>query len=239
MEIFLISLLTIVAVSIGTITGFGTSTVMVPVLLLFYPLPQTLILVGIIHWFGDVWKILLFRKGINWKLIVLFGVTGSIATFIGSRFVFSLNETLLSRILGAFLIIYVFYLFTNPKFKIGQSNKNALTGGALYGFFAGIFGIGGAVRSAFLSIFDLPKAVYITTSGAIGLIVDSVRITSYFRQGTQLTQKLYLILLILVPLSFIGARLAKKTVNYIPQSTFRKLITIFLFVIGLKFIIFP
>jgi hypothetical protein len=51
----------------GTLTGFGTSKIMVPVLVFLYLLPQTLFLV-IIHWFGDIWKMLLFRSGIRWRL---------------------------------------------------------------------------------------------------------------------------------------------------------------------------
>ena len=49
MEIPLIFLVVIIAGGIGTMTGFGTSTIMVPVMLLFYPVPQTLFFVGIIH----------------------------------------------------------------------------------------------------------------------------------------------------------------------------------------------
>jgi uncharacterized membrane protein YfcA len=65
MEITLISVVVIIAAGIGTMTGFGTSTIMVPIMLLFYPLTQTLFFVGIIHFFGNIWKLLLFRKGIQ------------------------------------------------------------------------------------------------------------------------------------------------------------------------------
>lgn len=37
MEIFYIALLTLVAAAIGTITRFGTSTLMIPVLVIFFP----------------------------------------------------------------------------------------------------------------------------------------------------------------------------------------------------------
>ena len=77
MDIALIALLTFVGSLVGTLTGFGTSTVMVPVLVMFYPLPQALLLVGIIHWFGDIWKMLLFRSGVRWRLVLLFGVPGT------------------------------------------------------------------------------------------------------------------------------------------------------------------
>jgi hypothetical protein len=45
MEILYITLITILAGGVGTLTGFGTSTIMVPILLFFLPLPQTLFLV--------------------------------------------------------------------------------------------------------------------------------------------------------------------------------------------------
>ena len=42
-------------------------------------------------------------------------------------------------------------------------------GGALLGFLAGTFGIGVSVRGTFLTAFDLPKAVYISTAGATAM----------------------------------------------------------------------
>jgi len=161
MEIIYITILTFFASMIGTMTGFGTSTIMVPVFLLFYPISQTLLFVGIIHWFGDLWKILLFRKGLNWKLILGFGLSGILASFIGASLTFEISEKVLMKILGGFLLAYVIFLFLKPDFKLVKNKRNMITGGALSGFFAGIFGVGGAVRATFLTAFDLPKAIYI------------------------------------------------------------------------------
>jgi uncharacterized protein len=77
MDIVLIALLTLLASAVGTVTGFSTSTIMVPVLVSFIPLPQTLLLVGIVHWSGDIWKMLLFRQGVRWRLVLLFGIPAS------------------------------------------------------------------------------------------------------------------------------------------------------------------
>ena len=151
----------------------------------------------------------------------------------------SLTESLLSRTLGIFLIAYVLYLFINPKFKFRPNSLNALAGGTLSGFFAGIFGVGGAVRGAFLSIFNLPKAVYLATSGTIGLFIDSTRITTYFSQGTRLPQTLLLGLLIFIPVSYMGAEIAKRVVDKIPQEKFRVVIVFFLFLVGAKLLLFP
>ncbi|HXV25952.1 MAG TPA: hypothetical protein VED46_17065 [Alphaproteobacteria bacterium] len=54
MNIVQIGLSTLLASSVGALTGFGTSTIMVRVMVSFLPLPQALHFVGIIRWFGDI-----------------------------------------------------------------------------------------------------------------------------------------------------------------------------------------
>jgi len=57
----IIAAITFIAAVFGTGTGFGISTIMVPVILFFYPLPAALLFVGIIHFTGDIWKVLFFK----------------------------------------------------------------------------------------------------------------------------------------------------------------------------------
>jgi uncharacterized membrane protein YfcA len=239
MEISLILVIVIIASGIGTITGFGISTVMIPVMLLFYPVPQSLFFVGIIHFFGNVWKLLLFRKGVQWKLILSFGVPGIVATYLGASLVFDIPTTVLSRILGCFLILYVVYLFAKGSFKVKPNLFFGACGGALSGFFAGVFGIGGAVRGLFLTAFDLPKAVYIATAGSIALFIDATRLTTYFKNGARLPTLLLYGLPLFIPASFLGAAIARRIVDRIPQEHFRKIIAIFLLLMGIKLLLLP
>src|SRR4030042_5033544 len=98
-KIILLTLLTLLASNIGTFAGFGISTIMIPVLLLFFKLPETLLFVGILHLFDDIWKIVLFKKGIRWKLILSFGMPGIIASYIGASLILNISQIVLSRIL--------------------------------------------------------------------------------------------------------------------------------------------
>ncbi len=239
MDIFYLSVLTLVAATLGTITGFGTSTLMIPVLVMFLPPVEAIFFVAIIHWFGDVWKVALFRQGFNLRLLVLFGAVGLITSYFGAFISLGANGQVLLRALGAFLAGYAIFLLLETKFKVQANNLTALTGGALSGFFAGMFGIGGAIRSLFLSAFDLPKAVYLATAGAIGLLVDSTRIITYFTQGAVLPEQLWWGMLVFIPVSFLGAKLAKRVVDKIPQTRFRQVVAAFLFIIGIKLILFP
>ena len=239
MEIVLIGLLTVVASGLGTLTGFGTSTLMVPILAIFYPLPQTLLLVGIVHFFTSLWRTLLFRQGLRWDLILKFGVPGVLLSITGGWLMFRLPPDTGGQILGAVLLGYVVFVLVKGRVRLPQRTAVAVSGGALYGLSAGIFGIGGAVRGAFLNAFDLPKPVYLAVTGVIALAVDSSRLATYWVGGSVLSPTLAWGLLAFVPLSLLGARLAKSVVERIPQAYFQRVIAVFLGLIALKLLLFP
>lgn len=238
-EIIFIALLTLLASLIGTLAGFGISTIMVPILLMVFPLPQTLLFVGIIHWFNDIWKMLLFRKGIRWKLFLAFGLPGIFASFTGSSLSLKIPQEILSRALGIFLIAYVLFITFNRTFKLSQRLSIAVSSGALTGFFAGIFGIGGEINAVALSAFNLKKAVYIATAGAISFVIDSTRIATYIIGGTRLDPEIISGFLIFIPVSLIGAMIGRKEIEKIPQERFRNFVAIFIFIFGIKLILFP
>lgn len=239
MAILLIALLTFFSNIAGTISGFGVGTIMTPILLLFLPFTHTILLVCIIHWFHDIWKLLFFHKGIDWQLFIYFGIPTIIAAFIGALLVTPAQSVLLSSLLGLFLIGSVGALFCMPSFTVSYNWISGLIGGALSGFFAGIFGIRGAVRSMFLVAFDLHKATFIGTTGAISLLLDSVRLIAYFSRGLYLDTVLYWALFLFVPLSFLGTFVGQFVLGKIPQRHFRTVVAIFLLVVGIKLLLTP
>ena len=238
-EIFLISFLVLAAVFVGTLSGFGASTIMVPVMALFFPLPIALFFVAIIHWFNDIWKMLLFKSGLRWRIILGFGATGVVASYLGASLSFRIPEDVLLRALGVFLLLYVAFIVKNPEWKLPEKRATAITGGFFYGLIAGAFGAGGAVRSAFLAAYNLPKAAYIFTSGAIGIMIDTTRIGAYFAGGTRLEESLLWGMAAFIPISLLGALIAQKTVARIPEKYFRLVVALFLALVAIKLIAVP
>jgi len=236
MEVLLIAVLSLVAGGVGTLTGFGTATIMVPVLLLAYSLPETLLLSGMVHWFGNLWKIGFFWSGLRWRLILTFGIPGLLFTWIGASLVYSISQAILAPVLGGFLMLYTIFIFFNQSFRLPATNKIAVLGGIISGFMCGIFGVGGAIRGAFLSAFNLPKAVYISTAGCIGLIIDTGRLTRYLLEGTTVTSVPLWSLAVFVGASFVGALIAKRLVDRIPQQQFRVVVMVFLFAVAIRYI---
>ena len=236
MELFYLALLTLLGSFVGTLTGFGTSTVMVPLALFLLPLPETLLLVGVIHWFGNIWKIMFFRVGFRLRLALLFGIPSVIAAFAGAQFIFSVPEAALMKAFGAFFLVYALSIIIRPAFKIRAGNATAIVGGTVSGLLAGIFGVGGATRAVFLSAFNLPKEVFLATAGAVGILADSARIIGYFSGGASLPRPLVLGLILFIPISFLGAGIAKLVVRKIPEEKFRIVIAVFLLLAGARFL---
>ncbi len=238
-ELIVLCLLVLLASAVGTFSGFGTSTIMVPVMLLFFPLTLTLLFVGIIHWFGDIWKMILFSKGLRrWRLILWFAIPGILASYYGATLSIVVKEDVLTRVLGGFLLVYVLFIILKRDWKLPEHNLTAGAGGLVSGFATGIFGVGGAIRGAFLSAFNLPKEVYLFTSGAMALIIDSTRIVGYLAGGARLEGLFFWGLFIFVPVSFIGAWVAKFFVDRVRQDHFRLAIAVFLALVALRLLLF-
>jgi len=220
---------------IGTIAGFGSSTIFLPLSLFFVDFKTALILVAFFHIFGNLGRITFFKHGLNKKLILIFGVPSVILTIIGALLVNYISQNTLKLVLGIFLLIFSISSIINPDFKFKPSNKNAVMGGGLSGFLAGLIGTGGALRSTFLTAFNLKKNMYIATAAAIALAVDITRIPIYFGQGF-LEQEFYIYLPLLFIMAIAGSYTGKKIVDKIPQSSFRKFVFIVIAIMSLKFI---
>jgi uncharacterized membrane protein YfcA len=54
-----------------------------------------------------------------------------------------------------------------------------------------------------------------------------------------LPRELWWGLFLFIPVSFLGANIAKSIVDKIPQNKFRMVVAVFLFIIGAKLILFP
>ena len=220
---------------IGTLAGFGSSTVFLPLALLFVNFQTALVLVAFLHIFGNLGRISFFRHGLDKKLLLKFGLPSVLLTLSGAMLVPYLPQSVLKAVLGVFLVLYASYSLWQENFAVPASTANAVIGGALSGFLAGLIGTGGALRGAFLSGFRLPKEKYIATAASIALAVDATRIPVYLKEGF-LKKEYYWYLPVLFIIAFTGSYIGKAIVKRIPQKLFRKFVLFAILLIGLKFI---
>ncbi len=214
-----------ISIFVGTIAGFGTSTLFLPIALIFVDFKSALVLVAFTHLAGNSGAATFFRQGLDKKLILLFGVPSVILTVLGAYIVTYIPQNILTALLGIALLIFSIYSFKNPDFKVNATKINTILGGSLSGFLQGFMGVGGPLRGSFLISYGLDKTTYIATLAAVAVLIDLARIPVYFSTNL-LDVQFYYCIPPLIVIGILGSYTGKKVVKKIPQDTFRKIILV-------------
>src|SRR3990172_2928268 len=123
---------------LGTMAGFGSSTLFLPLALLFIDFKNALVLVAFLHIFGNITRVGFFRHGLDGKLLIKFGFPSVIFSVIGAMLVSYTPQILLKGFLGVFLVSYSIYSLWKENFSVPPTSANTMLGGTLSGFVAGL-----------------------------------------------------------------------------------------------------
>lgn len=245
MEYIIISLAAIITSSLTLFSGFGLGTLLMPVFAIFFPIDIAIGLTAVVHFFNNLFKLILLGKNAHKTAVLRFGLPAIIAAFLGARFLLTLSDfkPLLSynlfnhellvmpvKLVIAILMV-VFSLFEIiPRLeKISFENKYLPLGGILSGFFGGLSGHQGALRSAFLIKCGLSKEGFIATGVVIACFVDISRIFVYSTHlsPTEMGGNLYILLTAIIA-AFSGAFIGNRLVKKVTMRTVQLLVSIML-----------
>lgn len=199
--------------------------------MLFFSVELAIALTGVVHFFNNIFKLILVGKNADKKVLIRFGIPALIAALIGSWVLISIptstplyTYTLFEKnfevgvvkfIISILLIIFALMELI-PYFKKLEFSKDKLPlGGVLSGFFGGLSGNQGALRSAFLIKAGLSKETFIGTAVVVSTFVDFTRLGVYASRvsSSGLTDNLTLVLLgtlAAIAGAFLGNKLLKK-----------------------------
>ena len=219
---FVFLLLALVAEIIGTIGGFGSSVFFVPLGNFYFDFHSVLGLTAIFHLSSNLSKIFLFKKGLDKRLLIYIGIPSILFVVLGGIASKFLDTYFLEIFLGLFLIGLSLIFLIKSKIVFAANKKNAIIGGSLSGFSAGLLGTGGAIRGLTMAAFNLEKSVFIATSAFIDFMIDFSRTFVYYNNGYIHKHDLKYIPFLLV-IGLVGSFLGKKILTFIPQPVFRKI----------------
>lgn len=214
--------LALVAEVIGTVSGFGSSILFVPIAALFFDFHVVLGITAVFHVFSNLSKIVLFRKGIHKNIAIKLGVPAVLAVMVGAILTQFIPVKLIEIIMSVVLVLLSLFLVFNQQFKMAQNNTNLYSGGLISGFLAGLIGTGGAIRGLTMVAFNLEKNVFVATSALIDMGVDSSRAVIYIWNGFFTSAHLKYIPFLIV-ISLIGSYLGKRILAVTSQNAFRYL----------------
>ena len=195
MDWIIVSLAALFASTLTLFSGFGLGTLLMPVFAIFFPLPVAVAATAVVHLANNLFKLALVGKHANWRVVIRFGLPAALAALAGAALLqatavlpvlteYRLGEricqvTALKLAMAAVILGFAGYELHPRWSKATFDTKWLPWGGALSGFFGGLSGHQGALRSAFLLRAGLSKESFIAT-GVIGaVIVDTVRLGVY------------------------------------------------------------
>lgn len=249
MDIFLIALTALLASLLTFFSGFGLGTILLAVMSLFFPVEAAVLLTAIVHFSNNLFKLGLIGRHASGKVLLLFGLPAIAAAIGGAYLLRTLSgwDSLTSyQLLGhtftieplplvvGLLIVFFAVLDELPFWKkINLRRGHLVGGGILSGFFGGLSGHQGALRSLFLVQSGLGKEAFIATSTAIAILIDAARLPVYLSNGMEVAGQERYTLLAAVFAAFIGAVAGRYLLKKVTFGFVKNVVLVLLSVLGL------
>ncbi|MBI1811448.1 MAG: sulfite exporter TauE/SafE family protein, partial [Nitrospirae bacterium] len=143
--------------SLTLMAGFGLATILTPVFLIFYDVKIAILIVAVVHLANNLLKLSLFRSYVSLDILKRFGALTLIGAFIGAFLQGKMDSSLVKILLGASLIFLGLKEISGFGEKLRLPKKIDVIGGFFSGLLGGFVGNQGAIRSAYLLNYNIPK----------------------------------------------------------------------------------
>jgi uncharacterized membrane protein YfcA len=230
-SLLLIPAVALAASLITLISGFGLGTLLLPVFALFFPLEVAIGLTAVVHLLNNLFKLGLLWKDIHWSTVLRFGVPGIVGAYLGARLMLLLGAREpvyqgllhpvdpLDLVIAGLMLVFGLFELSKKLNALSLPPHWMVPGGLISGFFGGLSGHQGALRSLFLLRSGLAKEAFIASGVAIACLVDLTRLPTYATGDLIATAQEQGPLLVAGTLAaFIGAWWGRKL---IPKMTMR------------------
>ena len=188
----------LVALGASTLTlfsGFGLGTLLLPAFALVFPPELAIAATAIVHLTNNLFKLALVGRLARMSTVLAFGLPALMGALggawvlralaglptlgayelLGHRF----ELTTMKLAIGSLIVVFAWFEL-RPGGESGAARKLGLVGGGVIsGFFGGLSGHQGALRSAFLVGSGLSKERFIATGVWCAVLVDVARLSVY------------------------------------------------------------
>jgi uncharacterized membrane protein YfcA len=187
-----------VALSVSTLTlfsGFGLGTMLMPTFALFFPIEVAVAATAVVHLANHLFKVLLIGKRADFVIVARFAIPAAVFAILGACLLVSFAEmpplsryapfgrecqvTLIKLVIACLIAFFALFDLVPRLTRMSFEKKWIPLGGILSGFFGGLSGHQGALRTAFLIKTIQQKETFIGTVVVSAVIVDVTRLIIY------------------------------------------------------------
>jgi uncharacterized membrane protein YfcA len=194
MTLLVAALAALLGAGLTFFSGFGLGTLLLGVLVLILPPAVAIAVTAVVHLLNNLFKLGLVGRHAAGRVVARFGGPAIVGAFAGASLLDALGEAapLATFTLGAAvrevspvklaigLLLVAFAVFEVSPLRHAALPPSLLpVGGLVSGFFGGLSGHQGALRSVFLLRAGLSKDAFIATGVAIAVLIDLTRLSTY------------------------------------------------------------
>ena len=252
MELLVIGAAAFLTSGLTLFSGFGLGTILMPVFALFFPVPIAIAATAVVHFANNIFKFGLMAKQADWRVVARFGIPAAFAAMAGAWLLNLIDRmpvlfmydfggstfeiTAVKAVIGALIVLFAL-LELWPRFQALALPPHWLpAGGALSGFFGGLSGNQGALRSAFLLKAGLSKDAFVATGIVSAVIVDATRLlvygTGFMAEHLSSSQELIAPVAVGALCAFAGAFVGKRVLQKVTLRSVQIVVAAAMLLIG-------
>lgn len=249
MSYLLIGTVALLASGLTFFSGFGLGTLLLPAFAVFFPIEQAVAMTAIVHFLNNLFKLTLVGRHASKEIVLRFGIPALVASLAGAALLVGLSRfepvysyTLGNRefrvvpvklVVGVLLLTFALIEVVPRLRDMSFPPRYIPLGGLLSGFFGGLAGMQGALRSAFLIRAGLTKETFIATGVVIACLIDVSRLGVYATSVVNTRASLNLPLLgTAILAAFLGAWLGNRYLKKVTMRGIQRMVAILLVLVA-------
>lgn len=230
-------------------SGFGLGTLLLPVFALFFTMEIAVGLTAVVHFLNNLFKLGLVGRRADKQVVLQLGIPAVPASLLGARLLVWLADvgplahyqafgrdlyvTPVKLAIGALMVLFALLEVVPSLDKLSFDRRYLPLGGVLTGFFGGLSGHQGALRSAFLIRCGLSKEAFIGTGVVVACLVDFTRLGVYAAKFPAAEMRVNAALLTAATASaFLGAWMGSRLIHKVTMRAVQWTVAVMLFVIA-------
>jgi hypothetical protein len=223
--------------AVAAVAGFGIGSVLTPAIAAVAGTKLAVAAVSIPHSIGTFIRFWRFRRDVDWPVVRSFGLTSAAGGLTGALLNTWATGRALELVFGSLLVLAGASQLTGHARRWRLHGVLGWLGGALSGFFGGLVGNQGGIRTAAMLGFEVDKRQFVATTTAVALLVDMARVPIYVAADAAALARMWHLLAFAASGVIIGTLSGEKLLARVPEQRFRMVIGVLLLVLGASFLI--
>ncbi len=229
---------TVAASTIAAVAGFGGSAILLPLLIPAFGARDAVFILTIVQLVGNGSRVILNRHEVVLPVVAWFSVGAIPFAIIGGLAFAAAPLSVLTRLLGAFLIGIVIWRHLPISILRGRTMpvQSFAAVGAFSSFISALIGTVGPLMVPFFLAYGLMKGAYISTEALSTVVIQIVKLGTYTGVAA-MTLTAAVAGAALAPLMIVGSMIGKRLLHRVSDRAFVLIIEAAMLVSGMFFVV--